>query len=265
MGRYDRRGRASRAGTARRAGPRRGVGRPGSAGPRVRGDHVRELRDVSRSARPSSAAATARGHDEPGTGAGSGPPLVAKTDARQERAHPTTSARPGARPARQNDHTSSVDHACQTIDAEEAIPPEVIDRPVAPPRRGHGRRSAGHLHPIPEVTSPATTSAPSAHPRRCRSEHRPLAAAVLRHRDHGPVGHRTEHRLRTSEPDCIDRGVPDSSPAPECERFQAGLMLMLRWKTLPGSYSALIRASRSYLAPYAARTRCSSCSVMPLT
>ena len=44
--------------------------------------------------------------------------------------------------ARQNDHTSSVDHACQTIDAEEAIPPEVIDRPVAPPRRGHGRCSA---------------------------------------------------------------------------------------------------------------------------
>ena len=45
---------------------------------------------------------------------------------------------------------------------------------------------------------------------------------------------------------------------------QAGLMLMLRWKTLPGSYVALTRASRSYFSPYAARTRWSSCSAIPL-
>ena len=72
----------------------------------------------------------------------------------------------------------------------------------------------------------------------------------------------TRRRLRS---DCTE--MPRSlHPEPRREPAgQAGLMLMLRWKTLPGSYSALIRASRSYLAPYAARTRCSSGSAMALT
>lgn len=46
----------------------------------------------------------------------------------------------------------------------------------------------------------------------------------------------------------------------------AGLILAFRWKTLSGSYSALIRASRSYFAdPYEARTRSSSYSAMKFT
>jgi hypothetical protein len=42
-------------------------------------------------------------------------------------------------------------------------------------------------------------------------------------------------------------------------------MLALRWKTLPGSYSALIRARRSYFRPYDVRVCASSGSALPLT
>jgi hypothetical protein len=46
------------------------------------------------------------------------------------------------------------------------------------------------------------------------------------------------------------RGTPDSLASRglrqvETDRVQAGTMLWFTWKTLPGSYSALIEASRS--------------------
>lgn len=61
----------------------------------------------------------------------------------------------------------------------------------------------GHLHLVPEVTSVrwhATTSAPVGAPRRWQPDRRPLAAAVLRHRDHDPVGHRPQQRDRWAPP-----------------------------------------------------------------
>lgn len=51
-----------------------------------------------------------------------------------------------------------------------------------------------------------------------------------------------------------------------CRPRQAGLMLAFRWKTLSGSHSALMRASRPYFStPYAAFTRSSSYSDMKFT
>ena len=70
-------------------------------------------------------------------------------------------------------------------------------------------------------------------------------------------------RTRT-EPDETVTETETSEDHSDGGSVSAGLMLMFRWKTLPGSYSALIRASRSYFVPYAARTRWSSCSVIPL-
>jgi hypothetical protein len=57
-------------------------------------------------------------------------------------------------PPRDDDRNSSHGYGSPTVTAEEAISSDGSTGPVAAsPRTRHGRRSAGHLHLVPEVTS----------------------------------------------------------------------------------------------------------------
>lgn len=88
--------------------------------------------------------------------------------------------------------------------------------------------------------------------------------ARIRHRAPSrPPAHEDVGPTRTDAPQRTGNGAT----APAAARpVQAGGMFALRWKTLPGSYAALIAASRANFAgPYAAATRSGSYSVMKLT
>src|SRR5690606_25634642 len=77
-----------------------------------------------------------------------------------------------------------------------------------------------------------------------------------------PAAHRVRHPLPLL---VVPQGGADAA-VPDTGRCQAGSMFALRWKTLPGSYRPLIRASRSYFSsPYAARMRWSSYSAIAVT
>src|SRR6202035_3857302 len=90
--------------------------------------------------------------------------------------------------------------------------------------------------------------------------------SVGRLRHHGAhLGH-GECRIHASPTRRASSVMRRDSEAAHGYGVLAGLMLALRWNTLSGSYSALMRERRSYLAgPYEARMRSSSASLRKLT
>src|SRR5690606_9553206 len=155
-----------------------------------------------------------------------------------------------------------------------------VTTPKSPPRRGPARTGRGARSP--RRAGSARRPRRSRPRRGCRSRARPpdqpsdpaaegeaadagVADRAHRHREPVLLGGGVEV-IRRPDDRSVDRRGERShglrhgcllqllardggrdAPAPEIPD-QAGLMFALRWKTLPGSYRPLIRASRSYLA-----------------